>query len=149
MGQKRGGSLLPLTYIFGSFIGAAMIAVVFAYNNYRFSRYKFVDFSNIILYKKSDIFEPSAEKYLLVVYSSNQNSQDQIFSNISTDLPIVAVDIMQKRAESNASVSFVSSDINTILKLMNTLNITQLPSSVELVQNSDKIYKQDSAINKF
>ncbi|WP_230057178.1 hypothetical protein [Campylobacter suis] len=126
-----------------------MIAVVFAYNNYRFSRYKFVDFSNIILYKKSDIFEPSAEKYLLVVYSSNQNSQDQIFSNISTDLPIVAVDIMQKRAESNASVSFVSSDINTILKLMNTLNITQLPSSVELVQNSDKIYKQDSAINKF
>ncbi|MGG7048696.1 MULTISPECIES: hypothetical protein [unclassified Campylobacter] len=149
MRQKHRGSLLPLTYIFGSFIGAAMIAVVFAYSNYRFSRYKFVDFSKVILYQKSDIFDPEASKYMLLLYSSNQNSPSELLAQLDTNLPVIAVDIMQKRAESNASVSFVSSDINTILKLMNTLNITQLPSSVELVQNSEKIYKQDSAINKF
>lgn len=149
MRQKHRGSLLPLTYIFGSFIGAAMIAVVFAYSNYRFSKYKFVDFSKVILYQKSDIFEPKASEYLLLLYSSNQNSPSELLTQLDTNLPVIAVDIMQKRAESNASVSFVSSDINTILKLINTLNITQLPSSVELVQNSGQIYKQDSAINKF
>ena len=62
MSEKRRGSLLPLTYIFGSFFGAAMIAVAFAYSNYRFSQYKFVDFAKLVFYEKSEIFTPKEPK---------------------------------------------------------------------------------------
>ncbi|WP_169776778.1 hypothetical protein [Campylobacter mucosalis] len=149
MKQTDRRSLLPLTYIFGSFIGAAMIAVVFAYNNYRFSKYKFIDFSQMTFYEKSDIFSPKHDKYLLIVFSSNQMPLSKILDKTNTNLPIIAVDMFQKRYDTNSSLSYVSSDINTILKLINTLNITHIPSSVKLIKSSDEIYKQDSKIEKF
>lgn len=147
MAAKFGGRrLLPLTYIFGSFFGAAMIAVVFAYNNYRFSKFKFVDFSDLIFYQKSEIFSPTQQNYTLVVFSSAASNLDQILNQTERDFKILALDIAQKRPESNASVQHISSDINTILKLLFTLNISQLPSSVKLIHQKDKIYKQDSKI---
>lgn len=149
MEKKRRGSLLPLTYIFGSFIGAAMIAIVFTYNNYRFSRYKFVDFSEMIFYTKSDIFKPKDEKFLLMIFSSNQENVEKIIKNIDINLPIVAVDILQKRQDGNSSLTYMSSDINTILKLINRLNITHIPSALTLDRNNGLIYKQSSAIEKF
>ncbi|MBR8463197.1 hypothetical protein KDD93_01230 [Campylobacter sp. faydin G-24] len=139
-------SLLPLTYIFGSFFGAAMIAIAFAYNDYRFSKFKFIDFSQMIFYEKSKIFTPNQDKYLLVVFSSNQLGLDKILKEQKRDLPIVAVDVFQKREESNATLSYVSSDINTILKLIRTLNITNVPSSVEIIRQNGQIYKQYSQI---
>lgn len=148
MSAKSRGSLLPLTYVFGSFLGAAMIAIVFAYNNYRFSKFKFIDFSNMIFYEKSEIFDPTDDRYLLVVFSSNGSNLQEILKQNSINLKVIALDFAQKRLDSNESISYISSDINTMLKLVSTFNIKELPSSVEIVHQNGKIYKQDSKINK-
>lgn len=148
MSIKRRGTLLPLPSVFASFIGAALIASVFAYNNYRFSKYKFVDFSSLTFYEKNEIFMPKNSKFLLVVFSSNMNNLDKILEISNKNLPIVAIDLFQKRFEPKENITYITSDINTILKLMNLLNITTLPSSVEMIHQNEKIYKQDSKINK-
>lgn len=148
MRVKNRGSLLPLTYIFGSFFGAAMIAVVFAYNNYRFSQYKFIDFSQLLFYEKSEIFTPKDERYLLVLFSSNATNLSEIMPQNSKNLSVIAVDFAQKRLDSSQTLKYVSTDINTILKLIWTLNIKELPSSVEIIRQNGKIYKQNSQIFK-
>ena len=146
MGEKRRGSLLPLTYIFGSFFGAAMIAAAFAYSNYRFSQYKFVDFAKLVFYEKSEIFTPKEPKYTLLIFSSNQSKLDEILPT-KNETVVVAIDIFQKRYESNSTLKYISSDINTVLELMRNLSITKLPSSVEIVHQRGEIYKQNSSIN--
>jgi len=57
--MKKGRKLFSLNYLFASFFGALMIAGAFAYFNYRFSQYKFIDFGRWIYYQKSDIFIPN------------------------------------------------------------------------------------------
>ena len=148
MAFRRGGSLLPLSSVFASFIGAALVAGVFSYNNYRFSRYKFVDFSVLTFYEKSEVFVPEDDKFLLVVFSSNQSDWREILKISNKNLKIVAVDLLQKRAPSEGNITFIASDINTVLKLINTLSISSLPASVELKLQKGRIYKQDSKINK-
>lgn len=152
MAKRPRGSLLPLTYVFGSFFGAAMIAAAFAYNNYRFSKFKFVDFSQYYLYKKADIFVPDKTNYQLLFYSSNQNSLDEILkkSEIKLDknMPVLAIDIAQKRGEASDEVVPLSSDINTILKLLSTFNITDLPSSVKIEHDRAQVYKQSFKVQK-
>ena len=147
MSEKRRGSLLPLTYIFGSFFGAAMIAAAFAYSNYRFSQYKFVDFAKLVFYEKSEIFTPKEPKYTLLIFSSNQSKLDEILPIKNENETVVAIDILQKRYESNSTLKYISSDINTVLELMRNLSITKLPSSVEIVHQRGEIYKQNSPIN--
>lgn len=148
MSAKRRGVSFPLTSVFASFFGAFLVASVFAFNNYRFSKYKFIDFSSLIFYEKSEIFSPKDKKFLLVVFSSNMSNLNEILEISNKNLPIVAIDIFQKRLANEGNLSYITSDINTILKLMNLLNITTLPSSVEVIHQDNKIYKQDSKINK-
>ncbi|AQW85396.1 hypothetical protein BB381_04955 [Campylobacter pinnipediorum subsp. caledonicus] len=146
MKKTNRGNLFPLTYVFASFFGAAMIAGVFAYNNYRFSQYKFIDFSELLFYEQGDIFVPKNDEYMLVVYSSNQSNFEKFENNLN--IKTIAIDIMQKKRENKSNISYISSDINTILKLLNTFNITSIPSSVKIVHQKNQIYKQDSKINK-
>ncbi|AQW87004.1 hypothetical protein CPIN18021_0143 [Campylobacter pinnipediorum subsp. caledonicus] len=146
MKKTNRGNLFPLTYVFASFFGAAMIAGVFAYNNYRFSQYKFIDFSELLFYEQGDIFVPNNDEYMLVVYSSNQSNFSKFENNLN--IKTIAIDIMQKKRENKSNISYISSDINTILKLLNTFNITSIPSSVKIVHQKNQIYKQDSKINK-
>ncbi|AQW83876.1 hypothetical protein BFG04_05865 [Campylobacter pinnipediorum subsp. pinnipediorum] len=146
MKKTNRGNLFPLTYVFASFFGAAMIAGVFAYNNYRFSQYKFIDFSELIFYEQGDIFVPKNDEYMLVVYSSNQSNFEKFENNLN--IKTIAIDIMQKKRENKSNISYISSDINTILKLLNTFNIASIPSSVKIVHQKNQIYKQDSKINK-
>ncbi|MGH1601465.1 hypothetical protein [Campylobacter majalis] len=148
MKTRSRGSLLPLTYIFGSFFGAIMIASVFAYNNYRFSKYNFVDFNELIFYEKSEIFIPNDDRYELFIFSSNQPNNYTILNSLQKDHKILAVDLHQKRIKSNNTVNYITSDINTILKLMGIFNVTHIPSSLQIVKQSDGRYKQDSKINK-
>lgn len=146
--RHRGGRLLPLTYVFGSFFGAAMIAAAFAYNHYRFSQFKFIDFNELVLFKKADIFAPTQDRYTLLFFSSNQEKIDQILPEIKSDFPILAIDLSQKRQVSQSGVDILSSDINTILKMLFMLNISELPSSVDILRYEKNIFKQDSKINK-
>ena len=49
-----------------------MIAGAFAYFNYKFSEYKFLDFKQWVFYEKSNVFIPTEEKYIVVFYSSKE-----------------------------------------------------------------------------
>lgn len=153
MPKRRWGSFLPLTYIFGSFFGAAMMAAAFAYNNYRFSKFKFIDFSQYYLYEKADIFTPDKMSYTLLFYSSNQNNLKDVLAKSGAKAdkatPILAIDIAQKRGESDSGLIQLSSDINTILKILSTFNITDLPASVMIERDRASVYKQSSKVDKF
>lgn len=150
MAKPRGGTTLaPLSYVFASFFGALMIAVAFAYNDYRFSKFKFIDFDKLIFYTKNEIFTPDKESYNLLIFSSTMSNLSEISSNLNPNLPTIAVDLYPKRLDSNSTFTSVSAGINTTLKLINLLNITELPSFVEIVrQKNGKIYKQNSKIIK-
>ena len=148
MNKTQWGRLIPFPSVFASFIGALLVAGAFVYNNYRFSQYKFIDFSSLVFYEKLQIFTPNYEKFLLVVFSSNQSNWKEIIKTRDKNLKIFAVDLMQKRLENEPNLYFITSDINTILNLMNNLGITTLPSSVEMKRQKNQIYKQDSRVNK-
>ena len=82
---------------------------------------------------------------MLLIFSSNQSKLDEILP--TKNETVVAIDIFQKRYESNSTLKYISSDINTVLELMRNLSITKLPSSVEIVHQRGEIYKQNSSIN--
>ncbi len=124
-----------------------MIALSFAYFNYKFSEYKFIDFNKWIFYKKKDIFTPKYEKYLVLVYSSNQIGLDKVLKGLKTKFPVLAVDLYQKRFESNESVVCITSGINTILKFVQRFNVYEVPSVFFIKKERKMLYKQDSMIN--
>jgi len=122
-----------------------MVAAFFFYYNYKFSSYKFVDFNKIILYEKSDIFEPKSDKYYLLLFSSRMSDLKALIKKIPKDAPILAVDIYQKR-EKYPNVIYTTAGINTIIKLIQYLNIYEVPVVVRIKRYNKKLYKQDSAL---
>ena len=67
---RRGAGLFSVGMLLASFFGAAMIAAAFAYFNYKFSEYKFIDFSEWVFYEDQALFIPTRERYLVLFYSS-------------------------------------------------------------------------------
>ncbi|NPA81907.1 MAG: hypothetical protein GXO31_04810 [Epsilonproteobacteria bacterium] len=147
MKPKRGRKLFSLNYLFASFFGALMIAGAFAYFNYKFSEYKFIDFEKWIFYKKKDIFTPKNEKYIVLVYSSNQTDPKTLLKKIKSDLPILAVDLYQKRKKEEKNVIYITSGMNTLLKFIQRFNIYEVPSVFIIKRSKKTLYKQDSGIN--
>jgi len=124
-----------------------MIAGAFAYFNYKFSEYKFIDFEKWIFYKKKDIFTPKNEKYIVLVYSSNQTDPKTLLKKIKSDLPILAVDLYQKRKKEEKNVIYITSGMNTLLKFIQRFNIYEVPSVFIIKRSKKTLYKQDSGIN--
>ncbi len=146
--MKRGRKLFSLNYLFASFFGALMIAGAFAYFNYRFSEYKFIDFNRWIYYEKSDIFIPKSEKYTVIIYSSNMQDISKILLKVNKINPIIAIDLYQKRRGKKGSVVYITSDINTLLKLIQRFNVYEVPSAFIIKRFKKLLYKQDSIIEK-
>ena len=69
-----------------------MIAAAFAYFNYKFSEYKFIDFREWVFYEKSDIFIPKSDKYVVVFYSSKEKNTAKLLSKTNLNIPILAID---------------------------------------------------------
>jgi len=143
--KRRGKGVLSLTYVFASFFGAAMIAGAYAYFNYKFSQYNFLDFNQYVFYEKKDLFNPTSEEYVVVVFSSNINSTDKIKS-FYKDTDILAIDLYQKRFLSDDNVTFISGGMNTLLKFIQRFNIYEVPSAFLIKRVKNGNYKQDSAI---
>ncbi|MFK5881624.1 MAG: hypothetical protein QM482_05370 [Sulfurospirillum sp.] len=144
--MRGGRKIFSLNYLFASFFGALMIAGAFAYFNYRFSEYKFIDFGRWIYYEKSDIFIPKAQKYTIVIYSSNMQDINQVLQKINRSNPIIAVDLYQKRRGKKADVIYLTSGMNTLLKLIQRFNIYEVPSAFRIKKFKKLLYKQDSMI---
>ena len=144
MKTNRGRGQFSL--IFASFFGAAMIAAAFAYSNYRYSEYKFLDFSNLIFYTKKDIFTPTSEKYTVVIYSSNMQDFNTVLDKISKENPILVIDMFQQKRGKEGEVLYISSGMNTILKVVQSFNVYDLPSAFRIKRFNKTNYKQDSLI---
>ena len=146
---KRGGkSLFSLSTLLASFFGAAMIAIAFAYFNYKFSEYKFIDFKEWTFYEKSDLFTPTADKYIVVFYSSREKETMNLLANTNLNIPILAIDYYNKVRENSDSTTFLRSGTKNSLSFIQRFNIYESPSIFFIKKHKESLYKQDSMIRK-
>ena len=148
MAKKGGKRFLSLTTVLASFFGAAMIAGAFAYFNYKFSEYKFIDFKQMVFYEKKDIFKPKADKYIVIFYSSKDKQTHQLLSKTDLNIPILAIDYYNKVFENSNKTTFLRSGTKTSLAFIQRFNIYNSPSIFFIKKVKDTLYKQDSMIRK-
>ena len=149
MARRSGGrSFFSLPTLLASFFGAAMIAGAFAYFNYKFSEYKFINFKEWVFYEKSDIFKPADKRYLIVFYSSKDKQTLQKLLHVKTKTKIVAIDYYNTIQENTKYITFIRSGTNTALKFIQRFNIYECPSIFIIKKYKGYLYKQDSMIRK-
>ena len=122
-----------------------MVAAFFFYYNFKFKEYKFIDFNKITLYTKQNIFTPKSNEYYLVLFSSKMENLSYILKQIPKDYPILAIDFFQKRVNYH-NVIYTTAGINTIIKLIQHLNIYQIPVVLKIKRYHKNLYKQDSPL---
>jgi len=125
-----------------------MIALAFAYFNYKFSEYKFIDFKEWIFYEKSDIFKPTAPKYIVVFYSSKEKGTMDRLANIDLNLPILAIDYYNQVRPNSEKTTFLRSGTKNSLAFIQRFNIYESPSIFFIKKHKETLYKQDSMIRK-
>jgi len=146
--KQRGKSLFSLSTLLASFFGAAMIAAAFAYFNYKFSEYKFINFKEWTFYEKSDVFTPSADKYIVVFYSSREKDTMNLLANMDLNIPILAIDYYNKVRPNSESTTFLRSGTKNSLSFIQRFNIYESPSIFFIKKHKESLYKQDSMIRK-
>ncbi len=148
MARKGGKSLFSLSTLLASFFGAAMIAGAFAYFNYKFSQYKFIDFKDFAYYEQNNIFQPKKQEYIVVFYSSREKGTMNKLAHLNLNLPILAIDYYNKVRSNTKTTTFLRSGTNTSLKFIQRFNIYNSPSLFFIKKVKDSLYKQDSMIRK-
>jgi hypothetical protein len=145
---RQGRSLFSLTTVFASFFGAALIAGAFAYFNYKFSEYKFINFDEWVFYESRDLFKPTQDRYVVVFYSSNQPGVVATLQKVRSAYPVIAIDYYQDAVDSNEHIRFLKSGTNTTLKFVQRFNIYHVPSVFIIKRVKESLYKQDSMIRQ-
>jgi len=125
-----------------------MIAIAFAYFNYKFSEYKFIDFKEWTFYEKSDLFTPTQERYIVVFYSSRQKDTMNLLADVDLKLPILAIDYYNKVRENSETTTFLRGGTENSLAFIQRFNIYSSPSIFFIKKHKDSLYKQDSMIRK-
>ncbi len=144
--RTRKRSSFSVTLVFASFFGAAMIGIAFAYFNFKFSEYKFINFKDWILYEKKELFKPSQAYYTLLVYNSKVKMPKDILNFKEQKHPLLALDFAQEKFLSDTNVTYLTAPTNTLLKVIQRFNIYKIPSVIIIKQFKDTLYKQDSMI---
>ena len=148
MAKRKGKSLFSLSTLLASFFGAAMIAISFAYFNYKFSEYKFINFKEWTFYEKSDIFKPTEERYIVVFYSSREKGTMDLLAKTDLNFPILAIDYYNRVRENSKTTTFLRSGTKNSLAFIQRFNIYESPSIFFIKKQKDSLYKQDSMIRK-
>mgnify|MGYP005664130413 FL=1 len=143
---RRGSGLFSVGTLLASFFGAGMIAIAFAYFNYKFQEYKFIDFNKWLVYEKGQIFTPEQERYLVIFYSSKKSGTIENINKLRPQYKILAIDYYQQDFPSNERVRYVRSGTNTILNIIQRFNIYKTPSVFIIKKVKEGLYKQDSII---
>jgi len=143
---RRGSGLFSVGTLLASFFGAGMIAIAFAYFNYKFQEYKFIDFNQWLVYEKGKIFTPDEERYLVIFYSSKKAGTVENINRLRPKYKILAIDYYQQDFSSNEHVTYVRSGTNTILSIVQRFNIYKTPSVFIIKKVKEGLYKQDSII---
>ncbi len=146
--KKRVKSLFSLSALLASFFGAAMVASAFAYFNYKFSEYKFIDFKQWVFYEKSDIFIPKKDRYIVVFYSSKDKDTMDKLAKIDLNTHILAIDYYNEVRKNSKNTTFLRSGTKNSLNFIQRFNIYESPSIFFIKKTKDSLYKQDSMIRK-
>ena len=146
--KPRGKSLLSLSTLLASFFGSALIAAAFAYFNYKFSEYKFIDFKKWTFYEKSEIFTPTKNKYIVIFYSSRDKNTQELLAKINLNIPILAIDYYNTVRENSNTTTFLRSGTKNSLNFIQRFNIYESPSIFFIKKSKETLYKQDSMIRK-
>jgi len=146
--RKGGKSLFSLSTLLASFFGSALIAGAFAYFNYKFSEYKFIDFKQWTFYEKSDIFTPIHDKYIVVFYSSKHADTQDKLAKVQLNVPILAIDYYNTVRKNSDNTTFLRCGTKNSLNFIQRFNIYESPSIFFIKKNKDTLYKQDSMIRK-
>jgi len=146
--QPRRRSIFSVGTLFASFFGAAMVASAFAYFNYKFSEYKFINFNEWIYYTQKDIFVPSEERYMVLFYSSKMGQDEKFINELKPEYPLLAIDMYQQEFENSQNTKYLRTGTNTLLKTIQRFNIYQAPTVFIIKRFKDSLYKQDSMIQK-
>ncbi len=142
----RRRSSFSVTLVFASFFGAAMIGIAFAYFNFKFAEYKFINFKEWVLYEKSELFVPNQPKYTLLIYNSKTTAPQKILNIKDQEHPVLALDFAQQKFDNVSGITFLTAPTNTLLSIIQRLNIYKVPSVVIIKQSKETLYKQDSMI---
>ena len=132
-----------LFYIFSSFGGALLVATAFFYYNYKFSQFKFLDFSQTILYSKNNIFTPKKDSYYMLIFSSKMGDVDKLISQIPKNYPIIAIDMYGNKIDSKKAI-FLRAGTNTIIEIIQKFNIYKVPVYFKIKRYHKSLFKQDS-----
>jgi hypothetical protein len=145
--NKGRKSFLSLSYLFASFFGALLIASFYAYYNVKFQEFKFVSFDKIKLYGNSTIFKPIDDTYILYLYNSNSKKHKDILQNITNkEYKILAIDLHQQLFKDNNNIIYLTSGTNTLLELIQSFNIYEMPAYFLIKKTTKQRYKQNSKI---
>lgn len=144
MQEKRG--VFSLNYLFASFFGALVVASAFAYNNYRFSQFKFIDFNELVFYTKNKQFVPKSDDYALLLYNSRDSNLTKLAFKIDVDYQILAIDLLQQTHINSQKVLNLNTNTENLLTLFRILNIKKMPVVLLIQKNKQQIYKQNSKI---
>ncbi len=125
-----------------------MIASAFAYFNFKFSEYKFIDFKDWTFYEKKVIFSPTEDKYIIIFYSSKAKGTMDKLAKIDLKLPILAIDYYNQVRQNSKKTTFLRSGTNNSLRFIQRFNIYESPSIFFIKKLKDTLYKQDSMIRK-
>ena len=123
-----------------------MIGSAYAYFNFKFSEYRFINFSEITLYSQEDIFVPKDDKYILLFFNSNNQVLLEKIQKINRDTTVLAIDLNQKRFQSNNRVIFLTSSMNMLLQIIQKFNVYGVPTFLTIKRENSAVYKQDSAV---
>lgn len=125
-----------------------MVAAAFAYFNYKFSEYKFIDFKEWTFYEQKDIFKPTEDDYIIVFYSSREPDTAKLLSQTKLNYQILAIDYYNQVFPNTKSTTFLRSGTKTSLSFIQRFNIYESPSIFFIKKTKEQIYKQDSMILK-
>ena len=142
----RPRSSFSVTLVFASFFGAAMIGIAFAYFNFKFSEYKFINFKDWVLYEKAELFKPTKPSYTLLIYNSKIKMPKDFLDLNKQEYPILAIDFAQEKFDNENNITYLTAPTNTLLKIIQRFNIYTLPSILIIKQSKESLYKQDSMI---
>jgi hypothetical protein len=149
MSKREGGkSLFSLSTLLASFFGAALIASAFAYFNFKFSEYKFINFKEWVFYEKNDVFMPTEDRYIVVFFSSRQKDTAKKLASLNLNIPIIAIDYYNNSIENSQYTTFLRSGTKNSLQFIQRFNIYENPSIFFIKKIKDSLYKQDSIIRK-
>lgn len=125
-----------------------MIAGAFAYFNYKFQEYKFIDFSSWTFYEERELFYPNKDEYIVIFFSSKQADVVKNIRVLQTKLPILAIDMYQQKLVSDAQHIFLRAGSNTLLSFIQRFNLYKVPSIFIIKKTKETLYKQDSMIRE-